>query len=162
MDLGPQVGVVLLVALYLLGLYWLDHVGVRRRRATSIDPAHFRPFDSRVMPPRPGTPADIAFTVHQALGRSSFLGAWDAFWLTRRLRRGLAIDPRSSILHYTLAYLHAVRGEGDRCLDAAAKAFYFAGGDRFYARPILESPWVAGARPALVREVREKCVTTDL
>lgn len=86
------------------------------------------------------------------------LGWWNleiGEWTTRRrLRRALSRFPDAPVLHLIRAHLAASLGEGQRAADHLAKALYYARGDTFYARPIVESPWLSFSRPTLAARAR--------
>lgn len=144
------------VAGYLMVTLAWDRIAVARRRARCVDPALFRDFDARLLPAEHGSLVDRAQRLHTSLVSARFLGPLSAILLRRRLGALLRDAPTEPILHFELAHLHAQRGEGERCLDALAKAIFHSRGDPFYARPLLESPWAVAARPGLAREVTEK------
>lgn len=131
-----------LVALYVAASLAADRVAVARRRARCVAPELFQP------PPGVETQA-----LHARIC-AGFVGPVSAFVLRRRLARQLHQSPRDPALHYEEAHLHAARAEGEPCLDALARALYFSGGETFYARPLLDSPWAAKSRPSLVEKAR--------
>jgi hypothetical protein len=151
----PIILVAVVAGYGVLLLSW-DRISVARRRARCVDPALFRTFDAHLLPAELGSVVDRAHRFHLSLLSTRFVGPISAFLLRRRLASLLREAPTEPILHFELAHLHALRGEGERCLDALAKAMFHSRGDPFYARPLLESPWALAARPGLAREAAEK------
>ena len=88
-----------------------------------------------------------------------FTHAVNLEWEVSRARAGLrraAEGARApACFHHALAHAAALVGQQDESVDELARALYYAQADPFYARPILESPYVARVRPALVAECRE-------
>jgi len=60
-------------------------------------------------------------------------------------------------LHFSKAHAQALLGRHDEALDEIGRALYYARGDAFYARPILEHPFVKQARPALYAQCKALC-----
>lgn len=100
-------------------------------------------------------PAEAGLLAHFQVLRLSF---WDLelreVAARRHLRRALVHHPQAAVLHLVLAHLEAMLGAGEDATDHLARALYYARGDRFYARPIAASPWIARMRPALAAEAR--------
>jgi hypothetical protein len=71
-----------------------------------------------------------------------------------RLRRALRRFGERPCLHYAKAHAEALLGRHEEALDELGRALYFSQGDPFYARPILECPFVARERPALFAQCR--------
>lgn len=71
-----------------------------------------------------------------------------------RLRRALRAFGEKPFLYLCLAHAQALLGRHGEALDELGRAVYYARGDRFYARAILEDAFVWRARPALAAQCR--------
>jgi hypothetical protein len=95
---------------------------------------------------------------HLALlhGRSLVFEDLVLLQVDRAIRKGLSENRSSAMLYYELAHCCLWRGRTDEAVDHLARALYFAGGDPFYARPILDAPEIARIKPALVRQAQAR------
>ncbi len=79
---------------------------------------------------------------------------WRLFQVDRGLRKSLAEHRSAAILYYELAYAAAYRGHSAAAVDHLARALFYAKGDVFYVRAILDAPEVQRIKPVLVEQVR--------
>jgi hypothetical protein len=71
-----------------------------------------------------------------------------------RLRKALKSFGDLPFLYLSLAHAQALLGRHGEALDELGRAVYYARGDRFYARAVLEDGFVFRARPALAAQCR--------
>ena len=74
--------------------------------------------------------------------------------VTGALRRSLARWGDLPCLYLALAHAHALMGRQEEATDELGRALFHSRGDRFYARLIVENPYVVRARPALAAQAR--------
>ncbi|RMG11554.1 MAG: hypothetical protein D6729_17830 [Deltaproteobacteria bacterium] len=79
---------------------------------------------------------------------------WRHVQIDRGIRKSLAENRTSPILYYELAHCAAHRGKGEEAVDHLARALFYAKGDPFYVRAILETPEVGRLKPILAEQVR--------
>jgi hypothetical protein len=95
-------------------------------------------------------PALVGLAAHlRLLGISPFTLETTQLVVGRSLQRALARPPDAPYLHLCRAHLAAALGEGEAAALHLARALYYARGERFYARAVRGSGWLARHRPAL-------------
>ena len=77
-----------------------------------------------------------------------------ATWAILSLRRALRRFGDLSFLYLALAHAQALLGRHQEALDEMGRALYYARGDAFYARAILDDGFVWRTRPALASQCR--------
>lgn len=104
----------------------------------------------------PDSPGPDSVLLHVQLGwKTHALNLeWSVAMAQHRLRRLLHRFEDTPQLHLAQAWAHALVGEHEAALDALGRALYFSRGDPFYARAVMESPFVARSRPALLAQCR--------
>lgn len=76
------------------------------------------------------------------------------FSTKRRLMWALDRFPQAPALHFVRAKASSLLGFNGAVLDDLARAVYFSQGSPFYLRVVVDMPWVAEARPALLHQCR--------
>ena len=90
----------------------------------------------------------LAWLTHEVnLEASVAIASW-------KLRKALKTFGDLPFLHLALAHAQALLGRHAETLDELGRAVYYARGDRFYARAILEDGFVWRARPALAAQCK--------
>ena len=78
------------------------------------------------------------------------------FRVDRLVRRGLSENQTSALLFYELAHVCTHRGKTEEAVDHLARALYYARGEPFYLRAVLDAPEVERVKPALVAQVKSE------
>ncbi len=106
---------------------------------------------------RPMTAAEAYLREYLRLRHETNLAnlEWTAFVAKRRL--GVAIDRFGDVpaLYFARALSSAVVGRNRAALDDLGRAVYFSRQSPFYVQAVLDTPWIAEARPALVFQCRQ-------
>ncbi len=80
---------------------------------------------------------------------------WVAFVSKRRLAIALERFGEVPALYFARALASARVGQNGAALDDLGRAVYFSRQSPFYVQAVLETPWIAEARPALVFQCRQ-------
>lgn len=106
---------------------------------------------------RAGTAAEAYLREHLRLrhGTNPLNLEWTAFAAKRRMM--LAIDRFGDVpaLYFVRAQASASVGLNAAALDDLGRAVYFSRQAPFYVQAVLDTPWIAEARPALAYQCRQ-------
>jgi hypothetical protein len=102
----------------------------------------------------PGTPAELYLREHLALThRTNGLNLEVSVFASKyRLTHGLTRYGERPELFFVRALASALVGFNQAAIDDLARAVYFSRQAPFYVRAVLETPYLAEARPALVQQ----------
>ena len=85
-----------------------------------------------------------------------------AFNVRRRLRDAIARYGDSPPLYFARARAAAILGLNRRAIDDLARAVYFSQQAPFYVAAVLDTPYIAEARPPLVFQCRQSSAAADV